>query len=145
MPPQIGDFISRQVYNGRLQSYSRHPISSGTTVCRFVDIRGSDQQHGGTSRIVSVATVASKAEGANRIIRIAKRSRPSRSLRNTSKRKNAPLTRSLHRTTRSGTRLNGHSKKKDSTGTTSALMLMRSRVRSFNVLTIRDCSHFQHA
>ena len=144
MPPQIGDFISRQVYNGRLQSYSRHPISSGTTVCRFVDIRGSDQQHGGTSRIVSVATVALKA-GANRIIRIAKRSMPSRSSRNTSKRKNAHLTRSLHRTTRSGTRLNGHSKKKDSTGTTSALMLMRSRVRSFNVLTIRDCSHSQHA
>jgi hypothetical protein len=50
MPPQIGDFISRQVYKGRLQSYSRHPITSSTTACHFVDIKGSDQQKG-TSRI----------------------------------------------------------------------------------------------
>ncbi|KAF8263895.1 P-loop containing nucleoside triphosphate hydrolase protein [Lactarius quietus] len=39
MPPQIGDFISRRVYKGKLQSYSRHPIKSGTTACHFVDIR----------------------------------------------------------------------------------------------------------
>jgi len=51
MPPQIGDFISRRVYKGKLQSYSRHPIKSGTTACHFVDIRGTDQQSSGTSRI----------------------------------------------------------------------------------------------
>lgn len=50
MPPQIGDFISQQVYDGRLKSYSRHPIRSNTTACRFVDIGGSDQARG-TSRI----------------------------------------------------------------------------------------------
>jgi hypothetical protein len=43
--------------------------------------------------------------------------------------KNASPTRLSPHTKRSGTRLNGHSKKKDSTGTTSALMSIRSRVR----------------
>jgi len=52
MPPQIGNYISRQVYNGRLQSDSRHPITSSTIACRFVDINGFDQQTAnGTSRI----------------------------------------------------------------------------------------------
>ncbi len=62
MPPQIGEFISQQVYNGRLQSYHRHPTTSRTIACRFVDIRGSDRASG-TSRIVSVAVVF-KEDGA---------------------------------------------------------------------------------
>ncbi|KAH9068365.1 P-loop containing nucleoside triphosphate hydrolase protein [Lactarius deliciosus] len=54
MPPQIGDFISQRVYDGGLQSYSRHPTKSRTIACHFVDINGSDSASG-TSRIVSVA------------------------------------------------------------------------------------------
>ncbi|KAI9440017.1 AAA domain-containing protein [Lactarius indigo] len=50
MPPQIGDFISQRVYDGKLQSYSRHPTTSRTVACRFVDINGSDSGSG-TSRI----------------------------------------------------------------------------------------------
>ncbi|KAH9058402.1 P-loop containing nucleoside triphosphate hydrolase protein [Lactarius vividus] len=50
MPPQIGDFISQRVYDGGLQSNSRHPTKSRTTACHFVDINGSDSASG-TSRI----------------------------------------------------------------------------------------------
>ncbi|KAH9178234.1 P-loop containing nucleoside triphosphate hydrolase protein [Lactarius sanguifluus] len=50
MPPQIGDFISQRVYDGGLQSYSRHPTKSRTIACHFVDINGSDSASG-TSRI----------------------------------------------------------------------------------------------
>ncbi|KAI9461669.1 P-loop containing nucleoside triphosphate hydrolase protein, partial [Lactarius psammicola] len=52
MPPQIGEFVSQRVYEGRLQSYSRHPIKSRTIACRFVDINGSEQRKAnGTSYI----------------------------------------------------------------------------------------------
>ncbi|KAH9037839.1 P-loop containing nucleoside triphosphate hydrolase protein [Lactarius pseudohatsudake] len=43
MPPQIGDFISEQVYNGELKSNPEHPTKSSTTACHFVDITGAEQ------------------------------------------------------------------------------------------------------
>ena len=43
MPPQIGDFISQQVYNGELKSNPNHPTKLRTIACRFVDISGAEQ------------------------------------------------------------------------------------------------------
>jgi hypothetical protein len=58
MPPQIGDFISQQVYDGQLRSYSGHVVPSGVIACRFVDVNGSEQlDEDGKSICVSVALV----------------------------------------------------------------------------------------
>ncbi|KAH9058403.1 P-loop containing nucleoside triphosphate hydrolase protein [Lactarius vividus] len=43
MPPQIGDYISEQVYNGELKSNPEHPTKSSTTACHFVDIIGAER------------------------------------------------------------------------------------------------------
>ncbi|KAF8263884.1 AAA domain-containing protein [Lactarius quietus] len=43
MPPQIGDFISKQVYKGELKSNPEHRTKSSTVACRFVDISGAEQ------------------------------------------------------------------------------------------------------
>jgi regulator of nonsense transcripts 1 len=43
MPPQIGDFISEQVYDGDLLSHSGHVVPSSAIACRFVDVNGSEQ------------------------------------------------------------------------------------------------------
>jgi len=44
MPPQIGAFISQQVYNGNLRSNPDHPTKSKTIACRFVDISGAERR-----------------------------------------------------------------------------------------------------
>lgn len=55
MPPQIGDFISRHVYKGELQSHSGNDVPSGGIPCHFVDVNGSEKLRGnGKSPIVSV-------------------------------------------------------------------------------------------
>jgi regulator of nonsense transcripts 1 len=56
MPPQIGDFISRHVYEGELQSHLGHVIPSTATTCRFIDVNGLEKRREkGTSLFVSVA------------------------------------------------------------------------------------------
>ncbi|KAI0264462.1 P-loop containing nucleoside triphosphate hydrolase protein [Gloeopeniophorella convolvens] len=40
MPPQIGEFISKEVYEGKLNSYPQHPVKAATTACHFVDVPG---------------------------------------------------------------------------------------------------------
>ncbi|KAJ6508018.1 P-loop containing nucleoside triphosphate hydrolase protein [Mycena vitilis] len=44
MPPQIGSFISSNVYNGQLNSNPKHPISEAIIACQFVDVVGSKEQ-----------------------------------------------------------------------------------------------------
>jgi len=43
MPPQIGDFISEHVYDGKLKSYPKHVVPSSVVACYFVDVNGSEQ------------------------------------------------------------------------------------------------------
>jgi len=45
MPPQIGDFISQQIYFNQLKSNNLHPISSATTACHFIDVADGAEQH----------------------------------------------------------------------------------------------------
>jgi hypothetical protein len=49
MPPQIGDFISKAVYGGQLQSNPLHPITNSTIACHLVDVSDGRQQTQGTS------------------------------------------------------------------------------------------------
>jgi hypothetical protein len=56
MPPQIGDFISEQVYDGDLLSHSGHVVPSSAIACRFVDVNGSEQlDQDGKSLLVGIA------------------------------------------------------------------------------------------
>ena len=134
MPPQIGDFISQRVYNGELKSNPGHPIKSGTTACRFVDINGTEQLDADGKSIMVSATTVSKGNQVNCVIRIHKRLRPLCSSRNASRRRTNLIGSSL-RMTRNGARSSRHSKRKNSTGTTSALTSIRSRVRPVSTLT----------
>lgn len=43
MPPQIGEFISQQVYDGLLLSDEGHVVPSSTIACRFIDVNGSER------------------------------------------------------------------------------------------------------
>jgi len=43
MPPQIGDFISEHVYEGKLKSNPKHVVPSSVVACRFVDVNGSER------------------------------------------------------------------------------------------------------
>jgi hypothetical protein len=55
MPPQIGDTISKHVYDSKLKSWDDHPITSATPACHFVDVEGGvgiSPPTGGTSFIV---------------------------------------------------------------------------------------------
>src|SRR6266702_8235404 len=70
----------------------------------------------------------------NCVIRTDRRSRLSRSSRNTSRRRASPTELSPH-TTHNGARLKRHLKRKNSSGRTSALTSIRSRVRSIFALT----------
>ena len=128
MPPQIGDFISQQVYNGELKSHPGHPTKSRTIACRFVDIDGVEQLDADGKSIMVSEIIVSKETQVNCVIRIYKRSRPSRSSRSTS-RKQPSRTRLSHLTTHSGTRLSRRSRREISIGTTSALMSIPSKVR----------------
>jgi hypothetical protein len=60
MPPQIGDFISRHVYDGRLKSNPSHIVPPNAIACRFVDVDGLEQRpqdDKGKSSFVSMALV----------------------------------------------------------------------------------------
>ena len=52
MPPQIGGFISQEVYNDKLDSNPEHPITDATLACRFIDVVGAIEQKSGTSWVV---------------------------------------------------------------------------------------------
>ena len=129
MPPQIGDFISQQVYSGELKSNPGHPIKSRTIACRFVDIGGAEQLDADGKSIMVSEIIESKKTQVNCVIRIYKRLRPLRSSRSTSRRQTC-LTGSSHRTTLSETQLSRRSRREISIGTTSALMSIHSKVRS---------------
>ena len=59
MPPQIGDFISQHVYEGKLKSNPGHRVKSGTIACYFVDVNGAEQlDKDGMSSFVSSALVS---------------------------------------------------------------------------------------
>jgi len=44
MPPQIGDFISEHVYDGKLKSNPSHVVPSSVVACHFVDVNGSERR-----------------------------------------------------------------------------------------------------
>ncbi|KAI0034237.1 P-loop containing nucleoside triphosphate hydrolase protein [Vararia minispora EC-137] len=54
MPPQIGDFISKRVYNGQLFSNPEHPITSTINSIHLVDITDGSETASNTSYIVSI-------------------------------------------------------------------------------------------
>ncbi|KAE9405144.1 hypothetical protein BT96DRAFT_988692 [Gymnopus androsaceus JB14] len=45
MPPQMGDFISQNVYDGLLKSNPTHPITNKTIACRFINVLGNEQMN----------------------------------------------------------------------------------------------------
>ena len=56
MPPQIGEFISQQVYDDLLLSDERHVVPSSTIACRFIDVDGLERlDKDGKSTYVGVA------------------------------------------------------------------------------------------
>ncbi|KAI0250236.1 P-loop containing nucleoside triphosphate hydrolase protein [Lactifluus subvellereus] len=58
MPPQIGEFISQHVYEGKLKSNPSHRVKSSTIACYFVDVNGVEQlDKDGKSSFVSSALV----------------------------------------------------------------------------------------
>jgi hypothetical protein len=52
MPPAIGQFISNNVYDGKLLSNPQHTVRSNTC-CRFVEIIGGEEKKAGHSWEVS--------------------------------------------------------------------------------------------
>jgi len=44
MPPQIGEFISTNVYDSKLNSNPKHPISNSIVACQFIDVVGAKEQ-----------------------------------------------------------------------------------------------------
>ncbi len=54
MPPQLGDFISQAVYEGKLKSNPLHLIKDDIIACHFVDVMsGRERQNGSKSFSVS--------------------------------------------------------------------------------------------
>ncbi|KAF7336709.1 AAA-12 domain-containing protein [Mycena venus] len=49
MPPQIGGFISTNVYDSKLNSNPSHPISDSIVACQFIDVVGAKEQTQATS------------------------------------------------------------------------------------------------
>lgn len=52
MPPQLGEFISPAVYDGKLNSNPKHPITNDIIACRFIDVPGKEYQGTGSSWMV---------------------------------------------------------------------------------------------
>ncbi|KAJ7170755.1 P-loop containing nucleoside triphosphate hydrolase protein [Mycena crocata] len=44
MPPQIGEFISEAIYEGKLQSNPLHPIPDSVVACQFIDVIGAKEK-----------------------------------------------------------------------------------------------------
>lgn len=52
MPPQIGGFISDEVYDGLLESNPLHPVTSNTIACHFIDVLDGSEKSNKTSFVV---------------------------------------------------------------------------------------------
>lgn len=59
MPPYIGDFISKSVYSGELQSNPLHPITNKTISCYFIDVADGKQKADGVSLKVCLSMLSS--------------------------------------------------------------------------------------
>ena len=45
MPPAIGDFLSKNVYSGLLNSWEGHPVQKDDPLCvQFVDVKDSKEE-----------------------------------------------------------------------------------------------------
>lgn len=53
MPPQIGDYISAEIYGGKLNSNPKHCVPRTTPSCFFIDIPEGKEQKDGKSWVVS--------------------------------------------------------------------------------------------
>lgn len=54
MPPQIGEILSEAVYDGKLKSNPKHPITHEIRACYFFDIaNGKEKQPDGKSFMVT--------------------------------------------------------------------------------------------
>ena len=51
MPPQLGDFISKAVYEGRLKSNPDHLIKNDVIAVKVVDAEGSEQPSGDSYQV----------------------------------------------------------------------------------------------
>lgn len=49
MPPQIGNIISKAVYDNELRSNPLHPVTDQTTACYFIDVSGKEAPLSGGS------------------------------------------------------------------------------------------------
>jgi len=55
MPPQIGEILSEAVYDGKLKSNPKHPITEKVTACHFFNIvNGREKQPDGKSFMVTL-------------------------------------------------------------------------------------------
>jgi regulator of nonsense transcripts 1 len=54
MPPQIGGFISTNVYDDKLNSNPQHPIPDSTIACQFIDVVGAKEQMQATGTSIIV-------------------------------------------------------------------------------------------
>ncbi|THV07311.1 hypothetical protein K435DRAFT_710061 [Dendrothele bispora CBS 962.96] len=75
MPPQIGYFISKEVYDSKLNSNPSHPIQDSTIACHFVDVNEGQEIMNGTSWInikecEAVLTLAEYLQSKNKKFRI---------------------------------------------------------------------------
>ena len=48
MPPQIGQFISKYVYEGQLESWEKHPVQHELS-CQFIDVADGCEKPDGNS------------------------------------------------------------------------------------------------
>ncbi|ETW83206.1 hypothetical protein HETIRDRAFT_444627 [Heterobasidion irregulare TC 32-1] len=75
MPPQIGSFISQEVYDNKLDSNPLHPVKSSTIACQFIDVEDGFEQHDGTSwknlkEIEAIMLLAQRLQDEGRNFRI---------------------------------------------------------------------------
>jgi regulator of nonsense transcripts 1 len=59
MPPQIGEFISSNVYESKLNSNPKHPITNSTVACQFIDVVSAKEQPQATGTSIIVCGLLS--------------------------------------------------------------------------------------
>ncbi|KAF8206301.1 P-loop containing nucleoside triphosphate hydrolase protein [Mycena galopus ATCC 62051] len=57
MPPQIGGFISANVYDNKLNSNPQHPITNTVVACQFIDVIGAKEQIQATGTSIIVCSL----------------------------------------------------------------------------------------
>lgn len=58
MPPQIGHFISSNVYDNKLSSNPKHPILNTTLACQFIDTKGGETKDGTSFKGYTISFLA---------------------------------------------------------------------------------------